>query len=349
MGLGKACQRPLPQDFDFLRGCGTSVNSTRGGAATSPVVAKLMSTRRSHSFGSILFPTDHSETSRAALPYALKLAQNFGAVLHILHVDVLHGAGTDSESEGEGHSQLLDALHSETGELLDHLVHAKRGRGVEVRRAQERDVAAAPAILRYCDEHDVDLIVMATHGRRGIRRLVLGSVAEEVVRYSNRPILTLRNDPQETAGRHILVPVDFSEVTSQVAHFAAAVAKMTNSTLELMHVIEVSYGPLVAEALPEIPEALPEELEAKAAQKLDELAESMHMDRSAIKTRVANGPVAHTILERIEQGDVGLVIVGGHGRTGMSRFLLGSVCERVVAQASCPVLTIKDPERQPAD
>ena len=308
-----------------------------------------MSVRQSHTFGSILFPTDHSDTSRAALAYALQLAQNFGAVLHILHVDVLHGAGADEpDADGQGHDQLIEALHAETGELLERLVHSKRGRGVEVRRAQERDVAAAPAILRYSEDHAIDLIVMATHGRRGLRRLVLGSVAEEVVRYSSRPILTLRSDPSEGEGRHILVPVDFSEVTGQAAHFAASIAKMTNSTIELLHVIEVSYGPLVAEAMPEMPEALPEELEAAAKQKLEALADTMHVERTTVTTSVTSGPVAHTILERVERGDVALVVLGGHGRTGMSRFLLGSVCERVVAQAPCPVLTLKDPERRAA-
>ena len=310
-----------------------------------------MTVNRSHTFGSILFPTDHSEVSRAALPYAMKLAQNFGAILHILHVDVLHSAGAEANRKPtEGHDQLIDALHAETGQLLERLVHSKRGRGVEVRRAQERDVAAAPAILRYCDEHGVDLVVMATHGRRGLRKLVLGSVAEEVVRYSSRPVLTLRSDPSESRdsdGMHILVPVDFSEITDQVVHYASSIARMTNSPIELIHVVDASYGPLVVEAMPEIVDVAPEELERAATEKLGELAEQMKKRKAPdtkVTTTVELGPVAHTLLERIERGDVGLVVIGSHGRTGMSRFLLGSVCERVVAQSPCPVLTLKDPD-----
>ena len=96
-----------------------------------------------------------------------------------------------------------------------------------VRRVEERGIAAAPVILEYARDEEVDLVVLATHGRRGVRRMLMGSVAEEVVRLAARPVLTVRPDGAQEHGeppRRILVPVDFSDHSDRALAYGGALA-----------------------------------------------------------------------------------------------------------------------------
>src|SRR5690606_34769986 len=113
-------------------------------------------------------------------------------------------------------------------------------RDVVVKRAVVRDVAAAPAILQYARDQEMDLVVMGTHGRRGLRRLFLGSVAEEVVRLSVCPVLTVHAGPirSEALFGDILVPIDFSPHSKAALRAAASLAPELGASLDLLHVVE---------------------------------------------------------------------------------------------------------------
>ncbi|HEY5565258.1 MAG TPA: universal stress protein, partial [Rhodothermia bacterium] len=133
-------------------------------------------------FKNILAAVDLSACSQRALTLAIDLAFAEGTQLHVLFVEVLHGEPYD-ETVRQRLQSMVKARMDERGLV-----------GLDVEYAMERDYVAGPAILRYARDHAIDIIVMGTHGRRGLRALVLGSVASEVVREARCAVLTVRKD-----------------------------------------------------------------------------------------------------------------------------------------------------------
>lgn len=293
----------------------------------------------------VLFATDFSEHAEKALAHALWYAREFGAELHMLHALVLHDADPanpdlefpDLEEAGERIREWARKRMREVSDRIDD-------RDVPVVRATRRGIAAAPAILEYAREEDVDLVVMATHGRRGIRRLLMGSVAEEVVRTAARPVLTVRPNGAAEHGdppRRILVPVDFSEHSDRALRYGAALCERTGAELHAMHAVPELYFPdaYFAEAA---------EIRALAEAAEDEVPEALHRnvhevlgEEADVRTRLVAGPPAQAVAEYAEEQDVDLVVLSSHGRTGLERVLMGSVAESVGRRAPCPVLTVK--------
>lgn len=141
----------------------------------------------------ILVPTDGSDATTRAVEEAVDLAETHGATIHALYVlNTASFASIPTESSVEGVS---DMLEREGNAALDEVETVATEAGVPVERVQ-LDGSPAREIVRYAEEADCDLIVMGTHGRGGIDRLLLGSVAERVVRSSNVPVLTVRVDEE---------------------------------------------------------------------------------------------------------------------------------------------------------
>lgn len=277
----------------------------------------------------ILFPTDFSEHAGLALPHAINFAAMEGAELHLLHVVVLHGAGGPRGETFAGEEEAREALDG-LGEGASRVVRATR-----------RAVAAGPAILDYAEENDVDLIVMGSHGRRGLRRMLLGSVTEEVIRSGRWPVLTVHGDPDRgpttTNYGRIVAPVDFSSNTRAGLNLAADLARRFGAELELIHVVDVPvlpelYGPVTA---PVVDVKRATDL---AAGKLEELATPLR-DGLNVSTDVHVGGAVGEILKAAEGAD--LIVLPTHGYRGLDRALMGSVAEGVLRRAQCPVLTIK--------
>lgn len=147
-------------------------------------------------FDRILLPTDASDAVRPAVDAALELAEIHDAALHVLYV-VDQPASVSGAGEGvPALDDILDQLEDEGQEATGAVAAEARERGIEtttaVRRGEPRD-----DILAYADEHGADLIVIGTHGRTGVKRALLGSVAEGVVRHAEVPVLTVHRDPEE--------------------------------------------------------------------------------------------------------------------------------------------------------
>lgn len=147
-------------------------------------------------FDRILIPTDGSEAVGSAVEMALDLAEIHEATLHVLFIV---DQPTSISGTGEGFSgldNLLDALEEEGHETTDALREEAEARGIETETAV-RHGNPSDDIIGYANENDVGLIVMGTHGRTGIKRALLGSVTEDVVRHSDIPVLTVHRDPEE--------------------------------------------------------------------------------------------------------------------------------------------------------
>ncbi|MFB6105924.1 MAG: universal stress protein [Halobacteriaceae archaeon] len=141
----------------------------------------------------ILVPTDGSEGSERAVAEAIGLAQTFGATIHAVYV-----VDAASIPSGIDASMTYDALEEYGEEVLEDVAERAREADVEV---ETEVVSGSPhaAIVDYAESHDVDLVVMGTHGRRGLDRYLLGSVTEKVVRTSPAPVLTVRLSPGEAS------------------------------------------------------------------------------------------------------------------------------------------------------
>src|SRR4026208_244208 len=151
----------------------------------------------------ILVPHDFGETSKTAMDYAIALARKFNAVLDVLHVRDRN----DTVIPARFPSELYEELQTTVRERLLRITaldEAKPTLDFHLRSG------TAPAeILRFAKEQRTDLIVMGTHGRRGMAHAVMGSVAETVVRTAPCPVLTVRKPPREYTAPNILVPTDF--------------------------------------------------------------------------------------------------------------------------------------------
>lgn len=147
-------------------------------------------------FDRILIPTDGSDPARPAVEMAIDLAAVHDATLHVLYV-VDQPATVSGVGEGfAGLDDLLDALEERGQQATKAVVERARERGIETRAAVRRG-NPQDDILGYAEDHDVDVVVMGTHGRTGVKRALLGSVTENVVRHADIPVLTVHRDPEE--------------------------------------------------------------------------------------------------------------------------------------------------------
>lgn len=290
----------------------------------------------------ILVPTDFSATSDEALAYARRLAEPFGASLHLVHAfeDPFTTAAFASELYAAVPLPLREQLLREAEAGLDERLPRER-REQTGATAEIVNGPTAKTIVDYAATLGADLIVMGTHGRGGMAHLLLGSVAERVVRTAPCPVLTIRERPAD-AVRLVLVPTDFSAMSDEALEHAVLVASRFGAGVQLLHVLE---DPMVTEGLaaeayiaeaPTLRSALLRDARAKLARRSDSTDPAVR-----IESEVLFGHGATTIAEYASQRGVDLIVMGTHGRTGVAHLLLGSVAERLVRTAPCPVLTVR--------
>jgi universal stress protein A len=140
----------------------------------------------------ILFPTDFSEPAEYAWPYALTFAQEFEAEVHLVHVVAPPPRLTEAYTGDFDPGQMVASLTAEATASLDGQVEGAKSRGLIFQR-EVRVGVDYREIIDYATKHDIDLIVMATHGRTGLAHVLLGSVAEKVVRKAPCPVLTIKH------------------------------------------------------------------------------------------------------------------------------------------------------------
>lgn len=282
----------------------------------------------------VLFATDGSKCAEHARRHAFHLADHFDAAVHVIRVE-------------EREVELYDTIEICESDLLAelHTPHTHETTLVAEPRVQERRVAypsAAEGILQYAEEHDMNLIVLGTHGRRGVRRLVLGSVAEEVVRRAPRPVVTVgrgANPPEMLKGGHLLIPVDFSEYQARLLAHAREIALVYGMRVTLLHVVETTGVPDVYGLSSEAPE--PDERTDRTKTMLEKEASNLREHDLEVGVKVRNGYPAAETLDVAEELDVDFLAIATHGRRGLDRVLMGSVAEKVIRQAPCPVFTVK--------
>lgn len=296
----------------------------------------------------ILVPTDFSSSADSALAYAFQFADVYGADVHILHI-AERPMATVPDLPPEIVTMAQDKAMDAMAQLLRR--HGKTEKDVTITVKPERLVSSIPEMIgTFAEENRCDLLVLGTHGRRGARRLLLGSVTEEVIRHARVPALTVREGEDPAPGerdRHILVPIDLSDSTDAAIRVATDVALKFNARIELLHVVDIGFYPYYG--LLEDPVA---ELEQKAldtaGKALEKRAKVLRDAGIDVEIHRRKGHVAERILAFTAENELDLIVMASHGRSGVDRVLLGSVAERVLRAARVPVMVAPSDSKKEA-
>jgi nucleotide-binding universal stress UspA family protein len=288
---------------------------------------------------SILFSTDLSECSDGALQYASALAAQSDATLYIVFVqDWLELATLDKPLylHASACKEKEDAARLSLSKIVPTLPAVK----------YERHYLTGEAVadlIAFANKNKVDLIVMGSHGRTGLRRLLMGSVAEGVMRKARCPLLLVRSDAKpDHETRRILCLTDFSECSNTALALASQLASAASARLYILHVD----GILDISPSSDPPDSDNTPYDAPWGHSRRGVRERL----LSLKPTVANvayenhyltGPPVSHILKFAECEHIDLIVVGSHGRCGLSRLLMGSVAEGVMRHSKCPVLVAK--------
>lgn len=262
-------------------------------------------------FTNVLIPTDGSEVADRAGELAIDIADRFDADLHILSI-----ARPKTQERSEAAVDRLAEAASDAG------IKAK----TKVLKSQEN---AADEILGYVHQNDIDGIVMGTHGRTGLSRFILGSVAMQTLQSASVPVVTVHEDSDISFGlEDILVPTDGSKSAEAAATYAIEVAAETGATIHALHVTDD-------------PDALTEGAQTPAHEIADQAANAGVED---IEVVVRKGRPHLEIAGYISEESCDAVIMGTYGKTGIRRYLIGSTTERTLRFSTVPVIAIRPRE-----
>ncbi len=288
--------------------------------------------------GTILAATDFSETAERASDFARELSQKFHAQLHLLHVIVI----LDDPHIEENLRHRLEELVASGDEARRNQLEngADDQSGLEVTPHMVRGLAPAEVIVETASNLGCELIVMGTHGRRGLSHLLLGSVAERVVRTSKVPVLTIRAnaDIELPETPKILVPHDFSEASAAAVKQAAAWAEALGAEITLLHVVEPVVYPEFY-SVDVLSDDLMERLVERSERALGKAADDLLGD-SKVRVQVEVGRAANTIVDHADPKRYDAVVMATRGLSGLEQALLGSVAESVLRRCQIPLLAV---------
>jgi nucleotide-binding universal stress UspA family protein len=293
----------------------------------------------------ILVPVDFSECSDHAVEYALYLAEKYEAEMTLLHVIVLFQGESHKKKKLDDYEELVREKEKSGLDKINALHKNAGNRGVTVNSEVARDITEYQAILEFIAGNNIDLVVMGTHGRTGIKKWIYGSVAEKIVRLSPAPVLTIQHDDdvREFKINKILAPVDFSDYSKKAVEVAATIAGQFEAGIEFLHVIAdpvpLGYHEVGIEGLYTFDQELTEK-------SLKHLKEFVGRTGSNYMYTILEGIPYMQISEHARTTQTDLIVMATRGKSGLQHFLVGSTTERVVPLAPCPVLTV---ERESAE
>jgi nucleotide-binding universal stress UspA family protein len=281
----------------------------------------------------IVLPLDGSETSGRAVPFAEGVARATGAALALVR-------GVRGGRIGDlGSDPFRDADEAEAQEQLSAVSDRLRTAGLQVSETVS-DADPADAIVQAAERSRADIIAMATHGRTGLRRTMYGSVAEQVLRGTTIPVLLVspsalyRMNPPCT----IVVALDGSELAEAALSPAFALARALRGRVILVRAAEApTYWLMGADAEGRVPE--PGSEADHARRYLEDVAERI---KPAVEVTgyVTDGSADEVVIAAAREHHAGLVAMATHARTGIARMMVGSVTERVLREASIPLLLV---------
>jgi nucleotide-binding universal stress UspA family protein len=286
----------------------------------------------------ILCPIDFSEFSERAYEYAQSLAWHYKATLFLQHVIDSLTPPFHRNPFPDSYNEMCQALRAAAAEQLQEFAQTHSWRGIQP-QCTVQDGIVTDLILDFANVQAVNLIVMGTHGLRGLDRLTLGSVTEKVLRKAHCPVLAVRKPAHDlvTPGgeadpvqlHRILYCTDFSENSEPAFDQAVSLAAEYNAELTLLHVMEETAG-----------EVDIEKVIAKVLERLEEQIPPGARIDGKVKAAVRIGQAYQQIIELALESQTDLIVMGVRGRHALDLAVFGSTTYRVVQLGPCPVLVV---------
>ncbi len=288
----------------------------------------------------ILCPVDFFEASAKAYDYAYSLALRYEAKLYIQHViDLLVGAYPYYNFPDVAGNSIYVDLNKGAEDRLRQMVSHHATKGIQAEMAVHKGFVP-DSILAFAQNQHADLIVMGTHGRRGLDRLVMGSVTEHVLRRAPCPVLAVRRpshdfvnpeQPEEPVRlRKILFCTDFSKCAGAAMKYALSLAQEYNAELTLLHVVE------------EFPEQKGRVVMEETRRELEALVPDGARNRCTAKAAVRVGKPYEEIIQVAIEQQSDLAVLGVRGRSAADLAIFGSTTHRVLQLGPCPVLVVQE-------
>lgn len=301
----------------------------------------------------ILIPLDSSQTAEQVLPYLQWLLAPQGELHLVSVVEPNMYAYALASQEAAIHDKLQAVVHDDLENYLTVVSATLQKQGYHVQTWVARG-DAAHAIADAATKINADLIAMTTHGRTGLARWALGSVADRVIQIAQQPIFLVRIDGEASSAyqiRQILMPLDGSPLAEEALGHAEQIAQQTGATLHLLRVVEPlsSWQKTILNEQGYTEQALAEERCAEAHRYLAQVHERLQAAHLETRSQVYTGAAADAILALLAKEPIDLIVMSTHGLSGYSRWVYGSVASKVLHNAHCPLLLLRSVEVMPSE
>ncbi len=313
-------------------------------------------------YENIIVPLDGSDASRQVLPYARSIAKTVGATLRLIgvleplnRVDNLSRMGSGAQNAPMSQSELVlsedwralvGGLRREARERLDAAAEEIRSQGIET-TVELLEGEAAEQIIAAGNRAGESLIAMSTHGRSGIGRWMLGSVTDKVVKHTATPVLIIRAQreapPDDVALSRVVLPLDGSELAERAIPHAVAFANAFGTGITILRSSSpTAYGFGYADyyAAQTYTDISSEVLSDVRDYVTSAVGRIQGMGVTSVEERTPEGNPGAAIIDEVGDDRTKLVVMTTHGRTGVGRWVLGSVTDRVIQHSAGPVMVI---------
>jgi len=300
----------------------------------------------------ILCPIDFSDHSRRALDHAVAIAKWYDSAITLLHIySAVPGAAYAPGAPMPSPIALTPLDQEALLASMKHFAESEVGAGIAL-DFETGEGSTAAGILARARAMPADLVVMGTHGRSGVERLMLGSVTEKVLRKATCPVLSVPRHATDVVPlppvlfTRILCATDFSPSATHALNYAMSLAQEADAHLTVLHAIEVpeDLTPEMYQAVPDFEPTLASYLKAAREERVARLQTAVPGNVRAyctVDTVLATGKPYREILRVAAEQHSDLIVLGIHGRSAADLLFVGSTTNHVVRQAACPVLTLR--------
>ena len=296
----------------------------------------------------ILVPLDGSELAEQALENAFYLAERADAELLLVsasHTEMVVATATPSGAAVD----VFEQPHAQSQSALSTYLHQVRKDTVPAGITAKIKVVegeAAGVIVDTAIEENIDLIIMSSHGRSGVSRWVMGSVTERVLRQAPCPVLVIR---EPTDLKKMLITLDGSPISEYAVNPGVELAQLVGAHVTLLSVetaqdLDPAYVDMLDEIEPGLGDVTVGDYYHRTENYLIKTAKWVQpIIEQEVDVAPKIGPVTPVILNHIESNDIDIAVITTHGRTGLKRWLYGSVTEKILRSATCALLVIRPP------
>lgn len=300
-------------------------------------------------YSKILVPLDGSKLSEGILPYARSMVRALNIPVELL---VVIGPEVISAFTNPAQGRYVDLVEADMKrDGLEYLKTIARSFPAASQVTCSAEIGnAAEAIVEKGSAHSDTLIAMATHGRSGVQRWLMGSVADKVLHATGNPLLLVRpanetGSAGEASLKKVLVPLDGSELAETVLSHITPLAEKMSLEVVLLRVYSLLTGGYVADAEAYTPnlDRFLKEIKEEAEKYLAEKVQQLRRRGVKVSSDLLEGDAAGTIIDFAKKTPDNFIGMCTHGRSGIGRWVLGSVTDRVVRHGGDPVLIVRAP------